>query len=97
MSDSPPPAGPLETRRRRLVYRACHRGTKEMDLILGGYVRRHIAAMGEKELDELERIVALSDEVWDGWLKRETDVPPEYDTKLVASILGFTYKPEDYT
>ena len=86
-----------DARRRKLAYRATHRGTKEMDLILGGYVSRHIAGMNETELDELEQIIALPDADLDAWATGKAKLPAEYDTKLMASILSFSYKPDDYT
>ncbi len=86
-----------DARRRKLAYRAAHRGTKEMDLILGGYVSRHIAALSETELDELEQIIALPDADLDAWATGKAELPAEYDTKLMESILSFSYKPDDYT
>jgi antitoxin CptB len=50
-----------ETRRRRAVYRACHRGTKEMDWMLGRFAQ---AALGDMPLDKLglfERLLLLPD------------------------------------
>ena len=87
----------LDPRRRKLLYRACHRGTKEMDLVLGGYVKKVIAELSEAELDELEQIISLPDPSLSGWLIGKEPVPPEFDTKLMASILSFSYKPGDYS
>ena len=51
----------LDPRRRRLVYRALHRGTKEADLMIGGFVTRNIAGFTEAELGEIEALL----EHWD--------------------------------
>jgi len=40
-------------RRKRLLWRATHRGIKEMDLILGGFAPRHIDAFCPGEIDDL--------------------------------------------
>ena len=87
----------LDQRRRKLVYRANHRGTKEMDLVLGGFVRKVIGELSEAELDELETIINLPDPSLSSWLIGREPVPPEFDTKLMASILSFSYKPGDYS
>ncbi len=88
---------PSDVRRRRLAYRAAHRGTKEMDLVLGGYVQKFIRNMSAADLDELERIVTLPDNDLARWMTGEAVLPPEFDTKLMASILAFSYKPADYS
>ena len=47
----------LDPRRRRLIFRAMHRGTKEADLMIGGFVTRHVASFSEAELDEIEALL----------------------------------------
>ena len=44
-------------RRKRLLWRASHRGTREMDLLLGGFARNRIEHLNDAELDELEAII----------------------------------------
>ena len=52
----------VETRRRRAAYRACHRGTKEMDWILGRFARGRAAATCRwTRLGLFERLLALPD------------------------------------
>ena len=97
MSQAPALGQELDPRRRKLVYRACHRGTKEMDLVLGGYVQKVIGELSEAELDELEAIISLPDPSLSSWLIGKEPVPPEFDTKLMASILSFSYIPADYS
>ena len=50
-----------ETRRRRAVYRACHRGTKEMDWIVGRFADRAVGTMAPARLALFERMLALPD------------------------------------
>ena len=55
-------SGPgLDPRRRRLRYRMWHRGTREMDLILGRFADAEIAAISEAEIAELERLCDVAD------------------------------------
>ena len=51
----------VEMRRRRAVYRACHRGTKEMDWILGRFAQAALPAMSVDGLGLFERMLALPD------------------------------------
>jgi antitoxin CptB len=58
----------LEVRRRRALYRSTHRGTKEMDWMLGKYAEASVAAMDEAEIDDLERLIALPDPDLQSWI-----------------------------
>ena len=60
----------LEMRRRRAAYRASHRGTKEMDLILGRYAEARLPGMQNDELDAFERLLALPDPTLTQWFSR---------------------------
>jgi antitoxin CptB len=51
----------LDVRRKRLLFRCWHRGTREMDLILGRFADAEIAALADDELDELERLIEVPD------------------------------------
>ena len=51
----------LDERRKRLLFRCWHRGTREMDLILGRFADAEIASLAESELGELERLIEVPD------------------------------------
>ena len=51
----------LDIRRKRLLFRCWHRGTREMDLILGRFADAEIATLTDDELDELERLIEVPD------------------------------------
>jgi antitoxin CptB len=63
----------LETRRRRAAYRAAHRGTKEMDIVLGRYAEARLGAMSPSELTVFERFLALPDPLLNQWFTLGTD------------------------
>ena len=54
-------SGGLDDRRKRLLFRCWHRGTREMDLILGRFADAEISAMHDDELAELERLIEVPD------------------------------------
>ena len=53
----------LEILKKRLLYRASYRGTKEMDILLGQFVKKYIGEFNEAYLNELENFLKYEDEV----------------------------------
>ena len=51
----------LDVRRKRLLFRCWHRGTREMDLILGRFADSAIATLSSDELDQLEQLIEVPD------------------------------------
>jgi antitoxin CptB len=78
----------LPPRRRRLMFRAWHRGTKEADLLIGGFVQRHIAVFTESELDELEAVLELPDVDLADWLSGRRAIPAEVATPMLARMVA---------
>jgi antitoxin CptB len=54
-------SGGLDDRRKRLLFRCWHRGTREMDLILGRFADAEIADLSNTELAELECLLEVPD------------------------------------
>lgn len=79
----------LDIRRRRLLWRATHRGTREMDILLGGFTRAKVDALDAAGLDELEAIIALPDPDLTDWLVRGEPVPPEHHSATLSALLAF--------
>ena len=67
----------LPARRKRALYRAEHRGTKEMDWLLGKYAVAHLAKMDEDELSAFEQLLALPDPDLEHWITRRGIDRPE--------------------
>jgi antitoxin CptB len=80
---------PTDTRRRRLLWRATHRGIKEMDLLLGGFAKARIAAMSEADLCALDAVIDIPDQEMLSWATSQAEIPPEQDTPLLREILAF--------
>jgi|TARA_B100001093_G_C25988670_1_gene660515 antitoxin CptB len=53
----------LENLKKRLIYRASYRGTKEMDILLGTFVNKFINTFDEEQLNELENFLNFDDEL----------------------------------
>ncbi len=54
--------------RKKLLFRSCHRGTKEMDLLLGGFFQENYQILSESELLEFQDILELTDKALSDWL-----------------------------
>ena len=48
-----------EILKKQIIYRSSHRGTKEMDLLLGNFVKKHINNFSETELIDLKRLLYI--------------------------------------
>src|SRR5579863_9640991 len=68
----------LDDRRKRLLFRCWHRGTREMDLILGRFADAEIASLTEQELVQLERLIELPDPDLYAAMTGEVPPAPEY-------------------
>ncbi|MGN6548900.1 MAG: succinate dehydrogenase assembly factor 2 [Pararhizobium sp.] len=82
----------LDPRRRRILFRAWHRGIREMDLVLGSFCDAEIAALTGAELDALETIMDQSDGELLKWVTGERSVPEAFDTPLFRRIAA--YRPD---
>lgn len=84
----------MDTRRRRILFRASHRGTFENDIILGGYARRHLERMSEAELDALETLMEHEDSDLADWLTGRLPVPEAADTPMFRALRAFALSDE---
>ena len=82
----PDPAAPPDVRRRRLLFRATHRGTHETDLLVGGYVAARLPLMDEAELTALEALVELPDVDLADWLTGRRPIPQGEASALLHRI-----------
>ena len=56
-----------EILKKQIIYRSMHRGTKEMDLILGNFVKNYINEFNITELKDLEKLLFNEDEIIYKW------------------------------
>jgi len=79
----------LDERRRRLLFRAWHRGIREVDLIMGGFADAHIADLGEDEVDDFERLMDVQEHELLGWVTGQIQIPADSDSALFRRICVF--------
>jgi antitoxin CptB len=56
-----------EILKKQIIYRSMYRGTKEMDLLLGNFVKKHIDEFSDTELKDLEKLLFVEDEIIYKW------------------------------
>ena len=78
-----------EILKKQIVYRSMHRGFKEMDLLLGNFVKKYINKFNDAELRDLEKLLFIEDEVIYKWYfekKLDNTIPK---TKVSAMLKNF--------
>ncbi len=79
----------LDPRRRKILFRSWHRGTREMDLIMGRFADARIGELTDAELDDFERLIEVPDRDLFAWVTSKADTPANYDTTCFRSLKTF--------
>jgi len=91
-----PDSDVLDTRRRRLLFRATHRGTHENDMMIGGFIRANHTAFGAEDFDDLEALLELPDTDLADWLTGRRAIPedgPSILRRIREYVLGTAIRP----
>ncbi len=80
-------------RRKRLHFRCWHRGTKELDLMLGPFADAHLDALDDAEIGQLEALLHAQDLDLYNWLLGKAEPPPDHDHDLLQRIARFNNVP----
>ncbi|MEM9750849.1 MAG: succinate dehydrogenase assembly factor 2 [Pseudomonadota bacterium] len=78
------PMDSREARERRLKIRCWRRGTKEMDLILGGFFDRCGAALNDAQLAAFEEAIREDDDRLYRWVSGAEATPPRHEAIIAA-------------
>ncbi len=63
-----------ETLKKQIIYRSMHRGTKEMDLLLGSFVKKYVENFNIDELKDLKKLLFVDDDLIYKWyVKNNSD------------------------
>ncbi len=89
MSGSTRSSADLDPRRRKILFRAWHRGMRETDLIMGRFADAEIGGLSEAELDEFERLIEVLDRDLLSWITGEAEVQENYDSVLFRRLKAF--------
>ncbi len=82
-------ANELDNTRRRLRFRSWHRGTREMDMILGRFADKYVADFDKDQLEQFEELLMYSDPDLYNWLSKNEDLPANAKSDVMSLFLDF--------
>ena len=78
-----------EILKKQIIYRSLRRGTKEMDLLLGNFVKEYVDELNNTELKDLEKILLMDDqEIYNWYFEKGIDNSMP-NTKVSAKLKNF--------
>jgi len=79
----------LEIACKRARYRAWHRGTKELDFILGRFCDAHIDGFTAAEMKLFEQTMENEETSLQAWLMGQAPIPDGEEAQLLRQIRDF--------
>ncbi len=76
------------TREKRLIYRSWHRGTKELDLLLGPFADAEMAALSDQDLDAYEVLLEVPEPLLYDLLVGKASAAELETPVLITPVLG---------
>ena len=63
---------------KKIIFRSTHRGTKEMDLLIGNFVKKKINVFSDSDLEDLNNLLMNEDKFLEEWYfdKKSEKLPP---------------------
>ena len=89
MSKRGPANEDLEMRRKRLRFRAWHRGTRELDLLLGRFADADAASFTAEEIAVFETLLEVPDPDLYAWITGGEPTPATHDSALFRRLRAF--------
>ena len=86
----------LSLRRKKILFKCTHRGTKALDILLGNFVSNHINLLKPKELDYLEVILGFNDIDLYKILTNKKEIDKKMNKLLLKKIIKFNQKFNNY-
>ncbi len=72
-----------------MLFRAWHRGTREVDLITGRFADAHIETLSDADIGEFERLMEVPEQDLYGWVTGAEATPAPYDTAFFRRLRAF--------
>lgn len=83
----------LDIRRKRLLFRSWHRGTNEVDRLLGTFAERHLGDLSEAQLERYEALLENDDASLFDWITGRAAPPGEHDSDVLRLLIDFRLHP----
>ena len=78
---------------KRLAWRAHHRGTKEADLLVGGFFDKHAASWNLEERTMFEEMLSEQDVDIMAWAHGTAEAPERFEGPMIAALKKLDYIP----
>ncbi len=78
-----------EVLKKQIIYRSMRRGTKEMDLLLGNFVKKYIDKFSFDELEDLNKLLFIDDDLLYKWYFEKISNNTIPNTKVSAMLKNF--------
>ena len=78
-----------QTLRKQIIYRATHRGSKEMDILLGKFVKKYISDLNTNDLKNLNEIISIDDELLYDWYFNKINNEKIANNKVSQKLRNF--------
>tara|TARA_B100000686_G_C16580395_1_gene857805 strand:- start:325 stop:603 length:279 start_codon:yes stop_codon:yes gene_type:complete len=82
----------LNLRKKKILFKCTHRGSKELDILLGNYVSKYIKSFSNKELDYLDVIIDFNDVDLFKILTKKMKIDKKMNSNFVNKIILFNKK-----
>lgn len=81
----------IEKKRKRLIFRSWHRGTKEMDLLMGTFADRNVHDMGADEIEQYDEMLNCSDPDLYNWISGRETPPANQMSAVLEKFLAHKF------
>jgi len=78
-----------EILKKQIIYRSMHRGSKEMDLLLGNFVKKYIDEFNDIELNDLKKLLFIEDQIIYKWYFENNSNNSIPNTKVSTMLKNF--------
>ena len=78
-----------EILKRQIIYRSMHRGTREMDILLGNFVKKYIDEFNDSDLKDLRQLLFIEDELIYNWYFKKNSNTSVPNTKVSLMLKDF--------
>tara|TARA_B100001540_G_C15685282_1_gene586733 strand:+ start:400 stop:657 length:258 start_codon:yes stop_codon:yes gene_type:complete len=80
----------LETYKKKIIFKASHRGSKEMDIMLGNFIKKYIELFNENELGLFNDILECDDDDIYQWIIGKKEIPSQYSNRVFSLLINNT-------
>jgi len=81
----------IETRRRKLAFRASRRGFRELDLFMQAFAVEHLGRFDAGQLDQFEAVLEIPDQHVRDWIMGRARPPENHRSEVLDLVLSFRY------